>query len=552
MSSPDRVDPPWWQEAVFYQVYPLSFGLADFAGRRERLGPQHVRAGGEANRNRRAAERAGDLEGIRQRIEYLSWLGVDALWLSPTQPSPMADFGYDVADYRDVDPLFGTLEDFDHLLADVHAAGMRLIVDLVPNHTSDRHPWFEEARHALTSPRRDWYYWRSGTPDTPPNNWRETFHAAPAWTWDPATGEWYLHLFLAQQPDLNWGNEEVGHEMEAVMGWWLDRGVDGFRIDVVHALGKDPALPDAPPARAHIPWSGQNDYPSTHAILRRLRALCDERESEPVMVGEVFLLDTAKVATYYGAGDELHLGFNFPPMFCDFDAACFRERIAEVEALLPTTGPGWPTWVLSSHDRPRARTRYGGSEARARCAAVLLLTLRGTAFLFAGEEIGLEDAAPEAEPLDPGGRDGCRAPIPWDGSHDHGWDLAGLEPWLPWPPDAANRNVAAQRADPDSILHLYRRLLTERRSSAALRRGTLELLESPPETLAFLRRAGADERMVVVNFGSSEQRVGQAEGRTVLVSTAYSSPSSSPSSSAAWPASDGTVAPESALVLGPM
>jgi alpha-glucosidase len=545
-------DPHWWQEAVFYQVYPLSFCLADPVGRAQRLAHPVPSNGADLGSGslRQTAERAGDLEGIRRQIDYLRWLGIDALWLSPTQPSPMADYGYDVADYRDVDPLFGSLELFDALVADVHAAGMRIIMDMVPNHSSDRHPWFIDSRSSRSAAKRDWYYWRPGRPGgAPPNNWIDTFEHKSAWTLDPATNEWYLHLFLPAQPELNWGNAAMAAEIEGAMGWWLDRGVDGFRIDVVHALGKDPALPDAPPGREDIPWSGQNDDPRTHPILRSMRKLADAHPGDPVTVGEVFLLDTAKVAKYYGNDDELHLAFNFPPMFCEFEAACFRERISEVEELLPDGTGGWPTWVLSSHDRPRARTRYGGPEARARAAAVLMLTLRGTPFLFAGEELGLEDALPAPKPLDPGGRDGCRAPIPWDGTPAHGWALGGAEPWLPWPPEAATRNVASLRDDESSILHLYRRILAERKRSPALRHGSLRLLESPPDVIAYERRADRDERLVVINFGKGEERFAPASGRTVLVSSA--DPALALGYSAAAATCDGRIAPESALVLGP-
>jgi alpha-glucosidase len=544
MNEQDPVHVPWWQEAVFYQIYPLSYCLADPVARAGRLREMQGRGAegrwsGAGERRRLAAERAGDLEGIRQHLDHLRWLGVDALWLSPTQPSPMADFGYDVADYRDIDPLFGTLEDFDRLLSDVHDAGMRLIVDLVPNHTSDRHPWFADSRSSPRSAKRDWYYWRPGTPDEPPNNWRRAFGDGPAWTYDESSGEWYLHLFLPEQPDLNWGNDAVRQEMAATVGWWLDRGVDGFRIDVVHALGKDPRLPDAPAEVAGRPWSIMTEHPDTHGILREWRALLNGRSHDPVSVGEVFLLDTSKVATYYGDGDELHLAFNFPPMFCDFQASCFRRRIEEVEKLI--NGPGrWPTWVLSSHDRPRARTRFGGSERRAAAAAVLLLTLRGTPFLYAGEELGLEDGPPAPEPLDPGGRDGCRAPIPWDATPEHGWQLVGSEPWLNWPPDTATRNVAAFREDPASILHLYGRLLAERKRSAALRRGSLQLLEGPPDLVAYERRAGDDARIVVVNFADSAVNFQPAAGKAVLISSSSAQPSG---------VCDGVVPPESALVI---
>lgn len=496
MSPPGATgsDRPWWQEAVFYQIYPRSFCLGAPDERVARLGTSSdpIVAG------------AGDLDGICRHLDHLVWLGVDAVWLSPFYRSPMKDFGYDVSDYCDVDPLFGTMPDFDRLIAEAHERGLRVIVDFVPNHTSDGHPWFEDARSSRASAHRDWYVWRDPDPDDPakpPNNWRRSFGEGPAWTFDEATGQWYLHLFLPEQPDLDWSNPEVVDAMEGVLGFWLERGVDGFRIDVVHALGKDPTLPDAPDEVAQIPWSALNDDERTHPILRRLRRFVDAFAQEPVLVGEVFLIKTATVAKYYGDGDELHLAFNFPPMFCPFDAGCFRRRVREAEELFAPRD-AWPTWVLSSHDRPRHRTRYGGSERRARAAAVLLLGLRGTPFVYAGEELGLEDAdVPPGRVVDPGGRDGCRAPIPWTSDSDHGWALGGGEPWLPFPPGADERNAEVLRADEHSILHLYRRLIALRRASPALRTGDLELLESPESVLAWRRWEGDEVWWVVVGFG---------------------------------------------------
>jgi alpha-glucosidase len=465
----------WWRTAVVYQIYPRSFRDTDGDG-------------------------VGDLEGVRRGLDHLVWLGVDALWLSPIFRSPMQDFGYDVADYCAVDPVFGTLADFDRLLAEAHARGLRVLLDWVPNHTSDRHPWFLASRASRRSPKRGWYVWRDGTPDRPPNNWRAAFPAGPAWTRDATTAQWYLHLFLPEQPDLDWSNPEVVAAMHATLRFWLDRGVDGFRMDVIHGLGKDPALPDNPPERAGFPMAVLNDHPSTHAHLRGLRALLDAYPGDRVMVGEVFLLSTKAVATYYGAGDELHLAFNFPPLFAPWEAAAWRECLERtVEALDPRGA--WPTWVLSNHDNRRHRTRYG-SEARARAAAVLLLTLRGTPFVYAGEELGLEDAAVPAErAVDPGGRDGSRAPLPWDATAGHGWGTA--PPWLPWPPEADRRNVASLRDDPTSILHLYRRLLAARRASPALREGSFVLRTAPPGVLAYERAAGTDRRVVLVNFGDT-------------------------------------------------
>ena len=501
---------PWWQDAVVYQIYPWSFCLADPDGRRRRLGA----AGGHAPR---LWESAGDLEGIRRRLDHVEALGATAIWLSPIFPSPMADFGYDVADYCDVSPLFGDLATFDALVDDAHRRGLRVLLDWVPNHTSSEHPWFLDARSSRRSEHRDWYVWRDpdpADPERPPNNWRRAFGEGPAWTFDEATGQWYLHLFLPEQPDLNWANPAVVDAMEEVLDFWLARGVDGFRIDVVHGLGKPEGLPDVPAELAGIPYSALNDDPSTHAILRRIRARVDRWPQEPVLVGEVFLLDTGKVAPYYGQGDELHLAFNFAPMFSGWSASSFRRRLVEIEGELGPRG-AWPTWVLSSHDRPRHRTRYGGSERRARAAAVLTCGMRGTLFLYAGEELGLEDAeVPDPDRVDPGGRDGCRAPIPWTPAPPHGWALPNrARPWLPWPPRPAERNAESESGDPASVLSLYQRLLALRRRLEVLREGDLELCDvGEGEVLAFRRarrghpgasQAGT-EALVLVNFSDLE------------------------------------------------
>ena len=484
---------PWWKSAVVYQIYPRSF--ADTNG-----------------------DGVGDLEGIRRRLDHLRWLGVDAVWLSPFYRSPMADFGYDVADHCDVDPLFGTLADFDRLLGEAHDRGLRVLVDFVGNHTSDRHPWFVEARTSRSSARRRWYVWRDPRPGGgPPNDWRAAFAAAPAWTLDPATGQYYLHCFLPQQPDLDWREPEVVGAMHGVLRFWLDRGVDGFRLDVVHLLGKDPALADEPPETTGLPHVVLNDRPETHALLRDLRRLADGYPGERVLVGEVYLLDTRRIAGYYGAaGDELHLAFNFPPLYAPWDARAWREQLATTAAALDPLG-AWPTWVLSNHDNPRHRTRNGGSEARARAAAVLLLTLRGTVFLYQGEELGLEDAiVPPSEAVDPGGRDGSRAPIPWEAAPPHGWPNAA--PWLPFPPDAGARSVERSRADSRSILHLYRRLLTLRREHAVLREGDLRLLDTPEGVLGYTRAAPGSRLSVFVNFTGVPVAVSRRGGHVLLSS----------------------------------
>jgi len=481
----------WWQTAVVYQIYPRSF--ADATG-----------------------DGVGDLEGIRRRLDHLAWLGVDAVWLSPIFRSPMKDFGYDVADYCDVDPLFGTLADFDRLVAEAHARGIRVLLDWVPNHTSDQHPWFRAARASRESPRRAWYVWRDPGPGRgPPNNWLAAFpRGTPAWTFDAATGQYYLHLFLPEQPDLDWSNPDVRRAMHDVLRFWLDRGVDGFRVDVVHGLGKDPRLPDLAPELAAVPQSALNDEESTHEILRVLRRLVDAYPGDRVLVGEVWLLMARTHARYFGRGDELHLLFELPAaVLTAWDASAWRERIADVAARLDPID-AWPTWVLSNHDVPRHRTRFG-SEAAARAAAVLLLTLRGTPFLYQGEELGLEDAVvPPERAVDPGARDGCRAPIPWDASPAHGWPAP---PWLPWPPEPERWNVERLRADPGSILHLYRRLLALRRASAALHAGSCRLLEAPAGVLAYERAAGTERRIVLVNF-TGERLPVAAHGRVEIAS----------------------------------
>jgi alpha-glucosidase len=477
---------PWWKRAVIYQIYPRSF--ADASG-----------------------DGIGDLAGIQQHLDHLAWLGVDGLWMSPVHPSPMADFGYDVANYTDIDPVFGTMEDFDELLASTHRRGLRMIVDWVPNHTSDRHPWFMASRGSRGNPYRDWYVWR----DTP-NNWRRAFHDEPAWTLDQRTGQYYLHHFLPEQPDLNWNNPAVREAMHDTLRFWLDRGVDGFRADVVHLIGKDPALPDDPEERKHMSRVGFHSDPRTHNWLREIRDVLDGYDDR-MMVGEVNLSDPADVASYTGP-DELHLAFNFNLLWALWDAAAFRSVIASVEAAASEPGT-WPTWVLSNHDEPRHRTRYGGREDRARAAALVLLTLRGTPFLYAGEELGLEDAVvPVERAVDPGRRDPCRAPIPWNGRADHGW--ASDDPWLPWPPDADTRNAAAQRRDPASIAGLYKRLLRRRRDDAVLQVGDLELRDVHEDVLAYDRIGGTDHRRVLANFADQPVTV-EAGDWTVAVATRH-------------------------------
>lgn len=493
---------PWWRSGVIYQIYPRSFADSDGDG-------------------------VGDLRGATAHLEHPRDLGVDAVWLSPFYRSPMADFGYDVSDHCDVDPLFGSLEDADRLIVTAHHHGLRVLLDFVPNHTSDRHPWFEAARRSRDDPHRGWYVWRDPAPDGgPPNNWRAAFADEPAWTLDRSSGQYYLHLFLPEQPDLDWNHPDVPEAMAEVLRFWMARGADGFRADVVHCIGKDPALPDAPAELAGLPACLFDHGVGTHRQLRFLRSVVDGAGGDRVLVGETYVLDRAQVASYLGDGDELHLAFNIPALHAPWDAGAWRAEIESAEALYP--GERWPAWVLSNHDVPRHRTRYG-SEARARAAAVLLLTLRGTPFLYAGEELGLTDAeVPPARRVDPGGRDGCRAPIPWTADGSHGWPA---DPWLPWPPAPAAHSVAIQQADPRSMLQHYRRLLRLRRSLSALHEGRLELLDAPEGVLRWRRLStdGGPDVEVLVNFcdevtGGSALPRGQWLGGTALEAPAPGAP----------------------------
>ena len=475
----DARDVEWWRDAVVYQIYPRSFADGNGDG-------------------------VGDLRGIIDHVDDIAALGVDAVWLSPIYPSPMHDFGYDVADYCNIDPVFGTLDDFDEMLAVLHECNLRLLLDWVPNHTSSKHPWFIESRSSIDSPRRDWYVWRDARPDgSPPTNWMSMFKGVPAWTPDEHTGQSYLHLFLAEQPDLNWANPEVENAMHHTLRFWLDRGVDGFRSDVVNLIGKGTDVDDLSEELAAVPLLA-TDRPRGHELLRRIRSLLDSYPQRPMMVGEVYLLSAGESASYVGTPDrpELHLSFDFRAVHVRWDAAQIHRTIAAIQN--DFSEPRWPTWVLSNHDQPRHRSRYG-SDAHARAAAVLSLTMRGTPFLYAGEELGLTDGeVPPDRVVDPNGRDGCRAPIPWtpDGDADtgHGWATA---PWLPFPTNASTHSFASQRDDPRSMLGLYRRLLALRAATPALRSGALDLAPLDGDLLRYDRVSGDQRITVVVNCGTA-------------------------------------------------
>jgi alpha-glucosidase len=481
----------WWQTGTVYQIYPRSFMDSNGDG-------------------------TGDLKGIASKLDYLAWLDIDAIWLSPIFPSPMADFGYDVADYVNVDPLFGTLADFDALLEQAHARGIKVLLDLVPNHSSDEHPWFVESRSSRDNPKRDWYIWRDPAPDGgPPNNW-ESFFGGGAWEFDSTTGQYYLHLFHAKQPDLNWRNPEVRRAIYDAMRFWLDRGVDGFRVDVIWLMIKDEQFRDNPPnpdwKEGDPPWTRfhkiyTEDQPEVHQVVREMRTLLDEYD-ERVMIGEIYL-PVPRLMTYYGESlDEAHLPFNFQLVLLPWHAPTIRQAVDEYEAALPERA--WPNWVLGNHDQHRVASRIGAQQARV--AQMLLLTLRGTPTCYYGDEIGMHDVPipPELahdpqEHLSPGyGRDPERTPMQWDATPNAGFSSA--TPWLPVADDYASNNVAAQRDDPRSMLSLFRRLIELRRSSPALTLGAYRSLDAgSDEVFAYLRESAGQRLLIVLNLGSSDQ-----------------------------------------------
>jgi alpha-glucosidase len=490
---------PWWRHAVIYEIYVRSFQDSNGDG-------------------------VGDLCGITQRLGYLQDLGVDAIWLTPFFPSPNADFGYDVSNYTDVAPEYGTLADWDELVREASACGIRVLVDFVLNHCSDQHPWFVEARASRDNPKRDWFVWKDGAPNAeegegPPTNWRSIF-GGPAWTRDATTGQWYYHAFLPQQPDLNWHNAELRAAMFDVAHFWLRRGASGFRLDATAHLFEDPAYPqdpapDTPAASPLRPWMAGR--PENHGVLRELRALVDGYPGDPVLLGESSTDSMDELVAAYGANDdEIQLPMNF--MFARHwqrDAATFKRLIDGTHAALPGRTP---VFFFSSHDHPRQWNLFGDGEnndAIARLTAALTLTQRGTVLLYAGEEIGMADLDEgewAAAPLGPNrpnadARDRNRTPMQWHGGAHAGF--TGGTPWLPAPADIGLCHVSAQQSDPDSIYHWYRALLALRRADAVFRDGAHVPLDSGhPEVLAFGRRL-PDGRgaVVLLNFSASAQRV---------------------------------------------
>jgi alpha-glucosidase len=479
----------WWQSGVVYQIYPRSFQDSDGDG-------------------------IGDLPGITSRLDYVQRLGVDAIWLSPIYPSPMADFGYDVADYTGIAPIFGTMDDFDTLLAETHRRGLKLILDLVPNHSSDEHPWFVEARSSRENPRRDWYIWRDPAPDGgPPHNWLSNF-GGPAWTLDEPTGQYYLHLFDPKQPDLNWRNPAVREAIYDAMRFWYRKGVDGFRVDVIWMLIKHVDLPDNPLDPDWTPERMESyrfkrlhdqNQPEVHDVIREMRAVTNEFPDR-VLIGEIYM-SVEDLVSYYGPElDEVHLPFNFNLVVLrEWGAAMVRDIVDRYERALPEGA--WPNWVLGNHDQPRIASRVGQSMAR--LSQLLLLTLRGTPTIYYGDELGMEDVPiPQDRVVDPQGlrmpgfsRDPQRSPMLWDGSVGAGFTSG--EPWLPLDNDYAIRSVAAQEADPRSMLKLTRRLLDLRRTAPAIDRGSYAPVDTPDQHVyAYLRSQGKERFLVVLNFAA--------------------------------------------------
>jgi len=504
MNDPEPAN--WWQRGVIYQVYPRSFQDSNGDG-------------------------IGDLNGIAGRLDHLVGLGVEAMWISPIFLSPMADFGYDVADYRAVDPIFGSLADFDRLLAAAHAKGLRIILDFVPNHTSDQHPWFVESRSSRTNAKRDWYVWRAPRGDGgPPTNWLSEF-GGPAWTLDAVTGEYYYHAYLKEQPDLNWRTPAVRAAMLDVLRFWFQRGVDGFRVDAIHQLIEDDRLRDNPPDANWRPGMSPArrllraytmDQPEVHEAIAAMRQVADSF-GDKVMIGEAYL-PIDRLMAYYGVDlTGFQLPFNFHLMSTPWTPTAVAALIQAYERALPKGG--WPNWVLGNHDRSRVTSRLGCEQARV--AAMLLLTLRGTPTIYQGEEIGMTDVAisPEqvVDPWEknvPGlglGRDPVRTPLPWDASPKGGFTSG--EPWLPLGPEHDRVNVASEARDPQSMLSLYRALLALRRREEALVTGQWEPVAAGEQVLLYERRRGSRAVGVALNMTAKASEASIAGPATVLLST---------------------------------
>jgi len=498
----------WWQNAVFYEIYPRSFADSNNDG-------------------------IGDLNGITSKLDYLHELGVDAIWISPCFPSPQVDFGYDVSDYKAIDPMYGTMKDFDRLVAEAKKRNIRVILDFVVNHTSDQHKWFLDSRSSKTSKYRDWYIWRDGKGNQPPNNWQSEF-GVPAWTFDKKTGQYYYNYFYPQQPDLNWRNPAVKDAMLDVTRFWYDRGVAGFRLDAVDTLFEDPNLTDNPPSPGKDKFGRPNfarihntKLPEVHTVLQDLRKIADEYNA--VLIGETWTKDIAELKNYYGEhSNELQMPMDL--MFGTVNklsAPEFRRQIAAVD-----TAGGWPVFVISNHDMVRSYNRYGDGvhdDEIAKLMASLYLTLRGSPIMYYGEELGMENNDPKRKEdvKDPQGitgwpgeigRDGERTPMQWSDAKNAGFSNA--KPWLPVPPSYKTHNAETEMKDPNSILSVYRQLLAMRHKEPALVNGTYTALnENDPNVLSYLRKDKDDAILVMLNMSNTPQKI-----KLNLESQGYASP----------------------------
>lgn len=485
----------WWRDGVIYQIYPRSFADSNGDG-------------------------IGDLPGITAKLEYLADLGIDAIWLSPINPSPDVDFGYDVSDYKAIDPKYGTMADFDDLVKKAHQHNIHVILDLVLNHTSDQHPWFIQSRSSRDNPYRDWYLWRENPKgkQLTPNNWQSIF-GGKGWEYDEKTEQWYFHMFYKQQPDLNWRNPAVRAEMMSIFRFWADRGVDGFRLDVFNEYYKDAEFRDNPPKWGIRPFDQQKhmhdtDQPEMMGVVEEIRKILDGYP-ERYAVGETFMSGADKAAAYCGPG-KLHATFNFSFMHNFWNPAGFLKSVLDWEALL--TEDSWPNYVMNNHDNPRSATRYRAPEndERLKVAAGMLLTLRGTPFLYSGEEIGMRDiSVSRSEIQDPlglhywpfnKGRDGCRSPMQWSTARYAGFTNG--KPWLKAHPNFIKRNVELQKADPKSLLNFYCALLRVRRANPALQQGMfVPLTYNPQQVLGYLRQTADQTVLVALNFGKRKVKL---------------------------------------------
>lgn len=477
----------WWQETIIYQIYPRSFQDSDGDG-------------------------TGDLEGIIKRLPYLSDLGIGCIWISPIFASPMKDFGYDISDYRAIHPLFGNMHSFEKLLSECHTMGMKLILDLVPNHSSDQHPWFQESRSSKDNPKRNWYLWQDAKPDgSAPNNWLSVF-GGPAWEWDENTKQYYYHAFLKEQPDFNWRNPEVQEAILEIMRFWLDKGIDGFRVDVMWHLIKDAALRDNPvnpdynplqlEFRKLLPYFS-TDQPEVHQIVEKMRQLVDSY-GDKLLIGEIYL-PVERLVMYYGHDNQgAHLPYNFQLISLPWKAPELAAAINQYEASLPAGA--WPNWVLSNHDKKRIASRVGKDQARV--AAIFLLTLRGTPTIYYGDELGMMDVpVPENEIQDPQGlhkdsrhlsRDPQRSPMQWDKSANAGFTRG--RPWLPLSHNFRRNNIARDEQDPHSMLALYRRLIQLRQQEDALRIGHYRPYYADHQLISFLREWEDQKFLILLNL----------------------------------------------------